>query len=124
MSSFLRSHLQQVLVSHLNVVYVKGSRRSGQLLLRKGGGLQHALYCALSDLRSTRKDTEMPMTTKVHTAHQESSTELPEEDVVIKSLNGLIHDQAQEWIKRFQSTSAYADNRRMRSAVYHPDCGE
>ena len=88
-SSSLRSHLQQVLESHLDVVYVKGSRLPGQLLVRKGGDLHHALYCALSDSHSSRKDNQPLTYNTVDGTPQASTSQLPGEDIFLEGWNTL-----------------------------------
>ena len=46
-SLYLLDYLKQELSGHLDVLYIKGARRYEYMLLRTGGDLQHALYCAL-----------------------------------------------------------------------------
>ena len=56
-SLYLLTHFEQKLGKHLQVVYVKGARCPGYLLLRSGCDLHHALFCALADKKKGHKHT-------------------------------------------------------------------
>ena len=103
-SLYLLTHFEQKLGKHLQVVYVKGARRPGYLLLRSGCDLHHALFCALAD---KKKDTSIHEIIKKTNLQTPSSDNCCDEldSTVFASMNEVLHEQAHKWAQEGKQAS-------------------
>ena len=78
------------------------------MLLRTGGDLHHALYCALADKRAAQSEPgEVEMAH--HNPTQGNKINDDMDQLVLKSFNTALHRQAQEWSKRSNQADALAE---------------
>ena len=97
-SAYLLSHVEQQLGHYLNVVFVKGARHPGYLLVRTGCDLHHALYCALTD-KAAEKQTFSPHVQEFPKQPAESRC-ADLDEIVLSSLNECLHEQACAWTNK------------------------
>ena len=100
------THLRQELGEALRIVFIKGAKHPGYLLLRSGCDLQHALYCALHDKRANDQVPAVGHKTTAPPTHR-SSDEL--ETVVLGNLNNTLHTQAKQWAELGRDPSKFAE---------------
>ena len=107
-AQYIHKHLQNVLTSNLNTLFIKSVQLPRYLLLRTGCDLHHALYCALVDSRSSRQFNKCFNRPSQSTSTPTSPSE-EHEELVLTEMNRTIHEQIQVWVNRGQDSSTLCD---------------
>ena len=110
-SSSCAQFIEKALGHNVSITFIKGARRAGYLVHRPGGDLQHAVYCALSDLRQSTKDAEISLS-DLGNAKDNPASSIEQDtvdNVTMLKMNDLLHNQAREWSKQGAEPKAVAN---------------
>ena len=89
-SAYLLSHLEKELESHVRIIFMKGCRRPGYMIVRNEGDLHHATYCALMD----QKENTTYINSKGNQTDEKADSFMEFENDLLSSFKTAIYNQA------------------------------